>query len=100
VGVGVVEPTGSGAPSVGDKGLKKDALGFVSSFKSCYDLSKPENSESGDSWFGLGPPLVIGVGFLLLGVILMLLWRIEHKDFFKRKPEVYGMARQGPTVTE
>ena len=20
--------------------------------KSCYDLSKPENSESGDSWFG------------------------------------------------
>ena len=29
--------------------------------KSCYDLSKPENSESGDSWFGLGPPLVIGM---------------------------------------
>ena len=22
--------------------------------RSCYDLSKPENSESGDSWFGLG----------------------------------------------
>ena len=42
--------------------------------KSCYDLSKPENSESGDSWFGLGPPLVIGVGFLLLGVVLMFLW--------------------------
>ena len=48
--------------------------------KSCYDLSKPENSESGDSWFGLGPPLVIGVGFLILGAILMLLWRIEHKS--------------------
>jgi amino acid transporter len=31
--------------------------------KSCYDLSKPENSESGDSWLGLGPPLVIGLGF-------------------------------------
>ena len=43
--------------------------------KSCYDLSKPENSESGDSWFGLGPPLVIGLGFLLLGVVLMLFWR-------------------------
>jgi hypothetical protein len=25
------EPTGSGSSSVGDKGLKKDALGFVSS---------------------------------------------------------------------
>ena len=22
--------------------------------KSCYDLSKPENSESGDSWSGSG----------------------------------------------
>jgi amino acid transporter len=68
--------------------------------KSCYDLSKPENSESGDSWFGLGPPLVIGLGFLLLGVILMLLWRIEHKAFFKRRPEVIGDPLQGPTVVE
>ena len=68
--------------------------------KSCYDLSKPENSESGDSWFGLGPPLVIGLGFLVLGVVLMLLWRIEHKDFFKRRREVVGMPLQGPTVVE
>ena len=57
--------------------------------KSCYDLSKPANSESGDSWFGLGPPLVIGVGFLLLGVVLMLIWwRFGHPRFFERKPEV------------
>ena len=69
-------------------------------FKSCWDLSKPENSESGDSWFGLGPPLVIGLGFLRLGVVLMLLWRIEHREFFKRRPETFGMARAGPTVTE
>jgi amino acid transporter len=68
--------------------------------KSCYDLSKPANSESGDSWFGLGPPLVIGVGFLLLGAVLMLVWRINHKDFFRRQPEVYGDPLQGPTVTE
>jgi hypothetical protein len=68
--------------------------------KSCYDLSKPENSESGDSWFGLGPPLVIGVGFLLLGVVLMLVWRVSHKQFFRRKPEVVGGPRAGPTVTE
>jgi amino acid transporter len=69
-------------------------------FKSCWDLSKPENSESGDSWFGLGPPLVIGLGFLLLGAVLMLLWRIEHKDFFRRPREVLGMERAGPTVTD
>ena len=49
----------------------------------------PENSESGDSWFGLGPPLVIGLGFLLLGVVLMLFWRIARtRDFFRRRPEV------------
>ena len=40
---------------------------------SCIDLANPENSESGDSWFGLGPPLVFGVGFLLFGVVLMFL---------------------------
>ncbi len=44
-------------------------------YASCVDLSKPENSESGDSWLGVGPPLVIGLGFLLFGVVLMLLWR-------------------------
>jgi len=55
--------------------------------KSCVDLSKPENSESGDSWFGLGPPLVIGVGFLLLGVVLMGIWRAAgHAEFFRRRP--------------
>jgi hypothetical protein len=68
--------------------------------RACYDLSKPENSESGDSWFGLGPPLVIGVGFLVLGAILMVLWRIAHKEFFRRKREVVGAPRAGPTVTE
>ena len=54
--------------------------------KSCYDLSKPENSESGDSWFGLGPPLVIGLGFLLIGVVLMVLSRIEHPSSSAASP--------------
>jgi hypothetical protein len=56
-------------------------------YASCVDLSKPENSESGDSWLGVGPPLVIGLGFLALGVVLMLLWRGGHPDFFRRKLE-------------
>jgi amino acid transporter len=55
--------------------------------KSIYDLSKPENSESGDSWLGLGPPLVIGVGLMLVGVVLMFLqWR-ANPAFFQRKRE-------------
>ena len=56
--------------------------------KSIIDLSDPANSESGDSWFGLGPPLVIAISFLILGVVLMgLQWR-ANPNFFKRKPEV------------
>jgi hypothetical protein len=55
--------------------------------KSCVDLSKPANSESGDSWFGLGPPLVIGVGFLILGVVLMVVWQLRQPAFFRRRLE-------------
>ncbi len=61
--------------------------------KSCYDLSKPANSESGDSWFGLGPPLVIGISFMILGAILMVIWRMQgHPAFFGRKTEVADPA--------
>jgi amino acid transporter len=56
--------------------------------KSIIDLSDPANSESGDSWLGLGPPLVIAIGFLILGLVLMLIqWRVSPV-FFKRKAEV------------
>jgi amino acid transporter len=59
--------------------------------KSCIDLAKPENSESGNSWFGVGPPLILGLGLLLLGVVLMFIqWRTdaESREFFSRKPLV------------
>ncbi len=55
--------------------------------KSVIDLSDPANSESGNSWFGLGPPVVISILFLVLGVVIMLLqWRVEPA-FFRRKAE-------------
>ena len=69
--------------------------------KSCIDLANPENSESGDSWLGLGPPLVIGVGFLLFGVVLMFLQQRASPEFFRRRPEVVGpdgTAISAPTV--
>jgi amino acid transporter len=57
--------------------------------KSIIDLSKPENSESGDSWFGVGPPLIIGLGLMLFGVLLMFWWYAAgHREFFGRKAEV------------
>jgi amino acid transporter len=56
--------------------------------KSCVDLSDPENSASGDSWFGIGPPLIIGVGFLLFGAVLMVIWYLAgHRDFFRTRTE-------------
>lgn len=60
--------------------------------KSCVDLWDPANSESGDSWFGIGPPFIIGIGFLLLGVVFMFAWRVGHPAFFRRKPEVADPA--------
>ncbi len=61
--------------------------------KSCFDLADPANSSSGSSWFGLGPPLVIGLGFLLMGVLLMIVWRLGgHQEFFGRKTQVADAA--------
>ena len=49
---------------------------FYLLIKNGIELSDPANSESGNSWFGLGPPLVIAVFFMVLGVVLMVVqWR-------------------------
>ncbi|MFL5874217.1 MAG: APC family permease [Solirubrobacterales bacterium] len=56
--------------------------------KNAIELSDPANSESGNSWLGVGPPLLIAVFFLLLGIVLMAIqWR-KFPEFFRRKPEV------------
>jgi amino acid transporter len=61
---------------------------FYLLIKNGIELSDPANSESGNSWFGIGPPLVIAAFFLILGVLLMFVqWR-KVPAFFKRKPEV------------
>ena len=62
--------------------------------KSIIDLADPGNSESGDSWLGLGPPLVIAIFFLLMGVALMLWWRTtaDGRRFFRLRPQVVDPA--------
>ena len=61
---------------------------FYLLIKNAIELADPANSESGNSWFGLGPPLVIAVFFMVLGVVLMVVqWR-ALPDFFRRKAEV------------
>ena len=48
------------------------------------DVSKPI--------LGIGAPVAIGIGSLLLGVVLMLIARAPYRDFFSRKLEVADPA--------
>ena len=62
-------------------------LGFVL-VRSVMDLANPDTSSSGDVWLGVTPALVMGVGFMLVGVILMFVWRfISPGPFFARRLE-------------
>jgi hypothetical protein len=57
---------------------------FVEATRSLADV---EASYTGQEIFGLGAPLVIGYGFMLLGVVLLVLWRVfGNRDFFRRRP--------------
>ncbi len=53
--------------------------------ESVADMSDPANSYSGVSWFGLGPPLVIGIGISLAGVVLMVVWRFLAPAFWSER---------------
>jgi amino acid transporter len=64
------------------------AILFYLLVKNAIELSDPANSESGDSWLGVGPPLLIAVFFLVLGIVLMFVQWHKFPAFFKRKPEV------------
>ncbi|MCY7395245.1 MAG: APC family permease [Nocardioides sp.] len=50
--------------------------------QSVIDMSDPENSYSGQSWFGLGPPLVIGIGIVLVGVVVVFGWRTQDTRYW------------------
>ena len=62
-------------------------LGFVL-VRSVLDLANPASSSSGEAWLGVTPALVMGVGFMLAGVVAMLLWRVfGNRQFFAQKPQ-------------
>jgi NADH:ubiquinone oxidoreductase subunit 6 (subunit J) len=56
--------------------------------KSLVEWSDPANSASGSSWFGFAPPAVIGVGFLVLGALLLMAWRQHRREPF------FGLRRE------
>ena len=75
-------------------------------FIAIFYYSDPANSSNGKTaWFqfikfrfhvwhfefyvtkGVGPPVVIGLGLLVVGLPLMLAWRLRHKEFFQHRRE-------------
>ena len=63
--------------------------------RSISDLNDPESSYSGVAWFGFGPPLVIGVGIFLVGVVFMFFWRIQDARFWQERPSVAPELEKG-----
>ncbi len=55
---------------------------------SIVEMSNPANSYGGVSWFGLGPPLVIGIFLFALGVVFMVVSRIVDTPYWKERPSV------------
>ncbi|MER5892913.1 APC family permease [Streptomyces sp. NPDC001876] len=56
--------------------------------RSVMDMADPENSYTGTSWLGLGPPLVIGIGISVIGVVIMVVWRLRSATFWTERRSV------------
>jgi amino acid transporter len=57
---------------------------------SIRDLADPENSYTGQAWLGVGPPLVIGVGIFVVGLVLMFVWRARDSRYWQERPGIAG----------
>ena len=55
---------------------------------SVIEMSDPANSYGGVSWFGLGPPLVIGIFLFVVGIVFMVSSRIKDTAYWKERPSV------------
>jgi MFS family permease len=75
-------------------------LGYLF-FKAIDEYRDVDQSYSGSEVFGVAVPVVLGLGLLLLGVVLMLIWRaMGHRDYFGRgretvDPEVAAGLKEG-----
>ncbi|MFV0132371.1 APC family permease [Streptomyces sp. HMX87] len=65
--------------------------------ESVIDMSHPAGSYTGVAWLGLGPPLVIGLGIALVGVVVMFVWRFVAPAFWSERP---GVADPEPVRPE
>ena len=78
-------PSRTSSSSVSDRSSAAAILGYLF-VKSAFDYYDVENSYTGQTILGMGVPFVIGMGFLLLGVVLLVVWRFGGNErFFGRK---------------
>ncbi len=70
------------APLLGSAGL------LYLLFESARQLANPDDSYTGQAIFGMGVPLVIALFFTVLGLVLMVCWRLfgDHSRFWGRRP--------------
>jgi amino acid transporter len=69
---------------------------FAIAAKAFWDYKNPDNTNT--EFLGIGSPVVIGIGSLLLGAIVMFFARFRYREFFARKPEVYDPATAGQAL--
>jgi amino acid transporter len=60
--------------------------------QSVIDMADPANAYGGESWFGLGPPLVIGIVLFVLGLILTVVSRLSGGRFWTERAGVVDPA--------
>jgi amino acid transporter len=63
--------------------------------KASIDFMDVENSYTGQEILGMGVPFVIGAGFLLLGIVILVLWRLAGNERFFRR---HAFERVDPLI--
>jgi amino acid transporter len=59
---------------------------------SSYTCTDPEDVTTCAQLFGMSVPLALSIGFLILGLVLMVVWMLRAPEFFRRRPEKFEEA--------
>jgi amino acid transporter len=69
---------------------------FAIAGKAFWEYKNPDHTNT--DFLGIGSPVVIGIGSLLVGVVVMFFARFRYREFFARKPEVFDPATAGQAL--
>ncbi len=70
--------------AVGHRSRRSSELQFVHRSQRCVDVRQ---------LFGIGVPLALSIGFLILGVVLMVIWMVRSPEFFRQRPGAFQEGR-------